>query len=45
MQEKRKTYKDSVGISEGKRPSGKYGCRWEDNIKVDHKEIVCEDVD
>jgi hypothetical protein len=32
-------YKVSAGKSEGKRQK----CRWEDNIKMDLKEIGCED--
>jgi hypothetical protein len=30
---------------EGKRLLGRTICRWEDNIKVDLKEMGCEDVD
>jgi hypothetical protein len=30
---------------EGKRPVGKLRCRWEDNIKMNFKEIGYEDVD
>jgi hypothetical protein len=33
-----------VEESEGKRPVGRYKCRWEDNIKMDLNEIGCEDV-
>jgi hypothetical protein len=29
----------------GKRPLGRSRHRWEDNIKMDHKEIGCEGVD
>jgi hypothetical protein len=33
------------GKSEGKRPLGRSFCRWEDNIKMDLREIVWENVD
>jgi hypothetical protein len=33
------------GNYEGKRIYGRLGCRWEDNIKDDLKEIGFEDVD
>jgi hypothetical protein len=32
-------YRVSVGRPEGKRPLGRRRCRWEDNIKMDLKEI------
>jgi hypothetical protein len=35
----------SVGKNEGKGPLEKPRCRREDSIKIDIKEIVCEDVD
>jgi hypothetical protein len=40
-------YEISVGILEGKRPLGRGGFIWEDNItsKMDLKEIECEVVD
>jgi hypothetical protein len=38
-------YTISFGKSEGKRPLGRSGCRWEDNIKMDFAEIVMEVVD
>ena len=28
-----------LGKPEGKRPLGRLGCRWEDNIKVDLQEV------
>jgi hypothetical protein len=28
-----------VGMPEGKRPLGRPRCRWEDNIKMDFREI------
>ena len=31
-----------VGKREGKRPRGRPMCRWEDNIKMELKEVVCE---
>jgi hypothetical protein len=34
-----------VGKCEGKRPLGRLGHRWNDNIKVDHKQVGCKDVD
>jgi len=34
-----------VGKSEGKRPLGKIRPRWEDNIRMDLREIGWEDVD
>jgi hypothetical protein len=34
-----------VGKPEGKRPLGGRRCRWEDNIKMDHREVGCDDVD
>jgi hypothetical protein len=32
-------YRVLVGIHEGKRPLGKCRCKWEDNIKIDLREI------
>ena len=32
-------YKVSVRISERKRPLGRHGCRWEDNIKMDLQDV------
>jgi hypothetical protein len=32
-------YRILVGKPEGKRPLGRYSCRWEDNIKLDLREI------
>jgi hypothetical protein len=34
-----------VGKPEGKRPLGKPGRRWEDNIKMDLQEVGCEGMD
>jgi hypothetical protein len=30
---------------EGKRPMGRPRRRWEDNIKTDHQEVGCKDMD
>jgi hypothetical protein len=38
MGEKRNVYGLLVGKQEGKRPLGRPGCRWVDNIKMDHVE-------
>jgi hypothetical protein len=34
MGEKKNAYKILVVKPEGKRPCGRYRCRWEDNIKI-----------
>jgi hypothetical protein len=39
MGEKRNAYKILVRKPEGKRPLGKPRCRWEDNIKMNLREI------
>jgi hypothetical protein len=39
MGEGRGVYRVLVGRPEGKRPLGRPGCRWEDNIKMDLTEI------
>jgi hypothetical protein len=41
----RNAYKILVGIPEGNRPQGKRGRRWEDNIRIDLREVGCEGVD
>jgi hypothetical protein len=45
MRQRRKTYKVSVGKPERKRPLGRPRSRWEDNIRMDLKEIGREVVD
>jgi hypothetical protein len=39
MGEGRGVYRILVGKPEGKRPLGTHRCRWEDNIKLDLREI------
>jgi hypothetical protein len=39
VEEKRNAYRILVGKSEGKRPLGRPRRRWEDNIKIDLREI------
>jgi hypothetical protein len=39
MVEGRGVYRVLVGRPEGKRPLGRHRCRWEDNIKMDLREI------
>jgi hypothetical protein len=39
MGEERNAYRILVGRPEGKRPLERPRCRWEDNIKVDLREI------
>ena len=39
MGERRSAYRVSVGKPEGKRPLGRPRVRWEDNIKMDFKEV------
>ena len=38
-------YRVLVGKPEGKRPLGRPRHRWEDNIKMDLKEVGCGDMD
>jgi hypothetical protein len=39
MEERRGIYRVLVGKPEGKRPLGRPGRRWEDNIKMDLQEV------
>jgi hypothetical protein len=39
MEEKRGAHRVLVGKPEGKRPLGRPTCRWEDNIKMDLREV------
>jgi hypothetical protein len=39
MREKRNAYRVLVGKPEGKRPLGRHRHRWDDNIKLDLREI------
>jgi hypothetical protein len=43
--QKRNVYKLFIGKSERKRPRGRPGHRWEDNIRINVREIVWEGVD
>jgi hypothetical protein len=45
MAEGRGVYKVLIGRSEGKRPLGRPRRRWEDNIKLDLREIGIDGVD
>jgi hypothetical protein len=45
MCERRAVYRVLVGKPEGKRPFGRPGRRWEDNIKIDLEKVGCEDMD
>ena len=45
MVERRGAYRVLVGKSEGKRPLGRPGRRWKDNIKIDYNVIGLEGVD
>jgi hypothetical protein len=45
MGEMRSAYKVLVRKPEGEKPLERPSCRWEDNIKVDLKEIGFENVD
>ena len=42
MEQSRNTYRVLVGKLEGKRPFGMPRHRWEDNIKMDLREIGCD---
>jgi len=45
MGERRSAYKTFVAIPKGKRSVWRLIRRWEDNIKIDHRETKCENVD
>jgi hypothetical protein len=45
MEEVRSAYNILVGKLEGRRPLGRPRRRWEDNIRMDLREIGLEDVD
>jgi len=45
MGERRGAYRDLMGRPEGKRQLGRPMHRWEDNIKIDLKEVVWGDTD
>jgi hypothetical protein len=45
MREKRNACRLLVGKQEGKRPLGRPGRRWVDNIRMDLGEVGCGDVD
>jgi hypothetical protein len=44
MEGMRNAYKVLVGKPEGERPVGRPRCRWEDNIRIDLREVVWEGV-
>jgi hypothetical protein len=45
MGEMRNVYRILVGKPEGKRECGRFRCRWEDNLRMDLREIRWEGVD
>ena len=45
MGERRGVYRVLVGKPEGKRPLGRPGCRWENNIKMDLQQLGCGGID
>jgi hypothetical protein len=45
MGERIGVYSVLVGKREGKRPLGRSGRRWEDNIKMDFQDLGCGDMD
>ena len=45
MEQSRNAYKVLLGKPEGKRPLGRLRCRWEDNIKMDLREVGCHSGD
>jgi hypothetical protein len=45
LEERRGVYRVLLGKPEGKRPLGRPGHRWEDNIKMDFQEVGCGGMD
>ena len=45
MDQRRGVYRVLVGKPEGKSPLGRHRPRWEDNIKMDLRDVGCRDVD
>jgi hypothetical protein len=45
MGERRDVYRDLVGNPEGNRQLGRHRRRWQDNMKMDLKEVGCGSVD
>jgi hypothetical protein len=45
MRNRRAVYRVFVGKPNGKRPLGKFRCRWEDNINLDVQEVGCGGMD
>ena len=45
MEQSRNAYTVLLGKPEGKRPLGRPRRRWEDNIKMDLREVGCDPVD
>ena len=45
MKERRGVYRVLVGKPEGKRPLGRPGSRWDDDIKMDLQEVGCGGID
>jgi hypothetical protein len=45
MGERRGVYRIKLAKPGGKRPLGKPRCRWDDNIKMDFKEISWDNVE
>ena len=39
MEQSKNAFRVLLGKPEGKRPSGRPRCRWEDNIKMDLREV------
>ena len=45
MGERRGVFRVLMGKPEGKRPLGRPGCRWENNIKMDLQQLGCGGID